>query len=152
MIIKVGELLNSHLGTKFEKKLPIELEKVEDFTLNKGQQIDVEIYRVPHGLAVVIPVQEINGEAVCARTLKLFKTSFETSQTETHFYIKEPDDSDLEDFEYIDHKNMQVDLEPCINEAILLSIPSVFYAPGTKPVARKDELINKPFKNLKDLF
>lgn len=152
MIIKVGELLNSHLGTKFEKQIPINLDKVDDFTLDKGQKIDIEIYRVPHGLAVIIPIQEVYGKAVCARTLKLFETNFLTSQTETHFYIEEPEDPDLEDFEYIDHKNMQVDLEPCINEAILLSIPSVFYAPGTKPVERKDELIHKPFKNLKDLL
>lgn len=152
MIIKVGELLNSHLGTKFEKRIPIKLEEVDDFTLDKNQDIQIEIYRVPHGLAVVVPVQDIKGEAVCARTLKSFKTNFNSSQTETHFYIEEPEDSDLEEFEFIDQKNMQIDLEPCINEAILLSMPSVFYAPGTSPVERKDEALNKPFQNLKDLF
>ena len=152
MFIKIGEILNSHSGTKFQKEVDIALEKVEDFTLDKNQKMEFEIYRVPHGLAVLIPEQTIGGQAICGRTLEAFTTEITTTPTETRFYIEVPEHEDLEEYQMINHKSGEIDLEPVLNEAILLSIPSVFYKPGSKPLNKIDNSGNQPFKNLKDLF
>ena len=107
---------------------------------------------MPHGLAVIVPVQKITGSAICGRTMQSFKTEVKTTLTETHFYIEKPEFEDLEEFQMIDHKSGEIDLEPVLNEAVMLSIPSVFYKPGTKPVNQIEQPGNMPFKNLKNLF
>ncbi len=152
MHIKIGEILNSQIGSKFSKMIPVQLTKIDDFQLDPEQNLELEIFRVPHGLAVIIQPQKLTGQAMCGRSLVNFRTNIVTVLSEEHFYTEAPEHDDLEEYALIKQKSCEIDLEPVINQAVLLAVPAVFYKPGTKPLHKMDSTGNKPFANLKDLL
>ena len=76
-----------------------------------------------------------------------------TEKTRKERIIKIPEDIDAQDVLKIDTKNMVLNLEPFVREAVFISLPYRFIKdPQAQAKPASDKKSYKPFSNLKDLM
>ncbi len=156
--INVGELFRSEPGTKKEYELDLPVFEDEEFHLEKDQKIFLTGYKIDKGIAVSVDPDTIKGIATCVKTLKEFTLESELYSAERQFYLQRPDDlEENEEFDQIDNKTFEVDLEDMVREAVFLGLPTVIVSPEgekTHVELKQDQApgTTKAFADLKNLL
>ncbi len=164
--IKVYQLLNQATGQSQDYTLAIPEFQDPEFQVLPKQTIVVTAYRVPDGLSLSVAPQQVRGQVICSRSLENFIFELQTKLTQMQAYPKLPKDLETvadEDFLLIDSKNLELDLEPLIREAIFLSLPLRFVNPKapkhpilqTKQKTQATDTTageHQPFAKLKELL
>ena len=124
-----------------------------EFQILPGQSLQIDLHKIQDGLSLHAPKQKVKGSVICARTLEQFEYTHETLPFEMQAYLKIPEGIDSEDVLKIDTKNMVLDLEPFVREAVFISLPYRFIKDPQKDTRpTQDKKSYKPFSNLKDLM
>ena len=141
----------NNLTESYDIDIPVFKDK--EFQILPGQKLKVDLHKIQDGLSIHAPKQKVKGTVVCARTLEEFEYTHEILPFEMQAYIKIPEDIDAQDVLQIDTKNMVLNLEPFVREAIFISLPYRFIKdPQAQAKPAKDQKSYKPFSNLKDLM
>jgi len=124
-----------------------------EFQILPNQTLRIDLHKIQDGLSLHSPKQTIKGIVTCARTLEEFEYHHQTMPFEMQAYLKIPEDIEPDDVLKIDTKNMVLDLEPFVREAIFISLPYRFIKnPDTDSKPENQTKSYKPFSNLKDLM
>jgi uncharacterized metal-binding protein YceD (DUF177 family) len=156
--INVGELFRSEPGTQKEYEIDIPVFEDEEFHVFPEQKMRLIGYKIDKGIAISTDDMTVKGTANCVKTLKDFNLETELYPTEKQFYLTKPDDlDDDEEFEKIDHKTFDVDVEEIVREAVFLGLPTILVSPeGEKMQVEvkqtEDIRTTKPFADLKNLI
>ena len=142
---------SNNLTETYDIDVPVFEDK--DFKILPDQKLQVDVHKIQGGVALTAEPQTIKGIVKCARTLEDFTYSHKTMQFEMQAYLKVPEDIDPSEVLQIDTKNMVLDLEPFVREAIFISLPYRFIKDGeSNSEPQKEQKTYSPFANLKDLL
>lgn len=123
--IKVGEAISHPSGYQVDSQI----ENLDELALSEikvapEQKLAYRLMRIPDGLALLINDQSLKVEVTCQRCLENYSTELSIDDAEAIFYQQIPEDNvDPEDCFMIEHKHMEIDLEPFLSEIIQLSLP-----------------------------
>ena len=155
--IKIHQLLNA--GYDLSEVYTVDVPEYMDteFKLLPNQKVEIEIHKIQDGLSLNMASQEVKGQVTCSRTLEDFIYTHKTHSFEMQAYKKLPEDVDPQDVLQINTKNMTLDIDPFIREAIFISLPYRFInkkkdSPKSSNSNPSDPKTFKPFANLKDLL
>lgn len=156
--INIGELFRSEPGTRKDYEMELPVFEDEEFHLDPDQTVLVVGYKIDKGIALSVDPELVTGTATCVKTLKEFTLESELYSAERQFYLNKPDDLDEDDeYDKIDNKTFDVDIEDMLREAVFLGLPTVLVSPeGEKThvesTQSEDPRTTKPFADLKNLL
>jgi len=164
MKLSISDLLQSKPGTA--KEYTVELPEFEDaeFKVEPNQKVLLKAYRIEDGIAVTTQPEEIQGKAICMKTMKKFILDTTLRETEWQYYLKMPEEVDPEEARPIDPKTHTIDVEELLKEAIFLGLPIVIECPEAHKIPIKTKTENyqevespsertyKAFEGLKDIL
>ncbi len=167
--ISVGDLLHSDPGTKKVFKVDLPVFKDDEVTIQQGQEVEVEVYKIDEGVSASLLPQAIKGKSRCNTCLKDFDLDIDLYLGEKQYYLKMPDSiTEDEEFNWIDKKSLEIDVTELLREGEFLNLPPVLKCSeeckgicsscgeelnkGDCECEKSDSDTIKPFANLKEMM
>ena len=159
--IPISELFFSEIGTI--EPIYIEVPEVDNLeaTVTTGQTIEVTGIKIEDAVCFYTQDQKIEISFNCARCLTPVTKKILLRNLEKHYYVKTPEDVEDDLVELIDKKKFEINLQPFLEELVILSVPTVLLCADDchGSISLDSQNLNdtaltkqSPFSNLKDLL
>lgn len=157
LLLKVGELLKSPVGTNFTVSFsgPVEMEFLTTLSDISGK---VELMRIDNGINAKVSDLNIDVQYECKNCLKKFPGKISFPHSERQFLLDAPKSDDPFDIYLVDKKKHQIDLTEMLRQEIILHFSQTPVCSKSCKIQwqdqdlPKDPVENKPLAILKELL